>query len=394
MLTADLLRARVRKGVVHPEYADPTPETIGGAADLIAAYRAGLNAPRQVVRQAVDDIVGHGTDFQLWRGLAKLCDDRSTFETVAPVDPSDLRQRVFEAVFAAETLPDRASVLAEVAASLGLSPQACEAMLYADLEDRQILTNFDAPTAEDLVDRYNVALAQAVLYKATRLVIRVSNPNPDRLRYVFGALKFHGLMHRARREDNGLVVELDGPASLFKLSRKYGLNLALVLPALLHLEDWEIEADLDWKGKSRTFRLTSDEGLRSHYRPRGQWRTDEEKWFEEKFASADTGWSLERRGSVVDLGDGEVLVTDYVISDEKGREALVEIVSFWRAPYLRRRIERLADVKEPIVLVVSERLKADREKLGSVNAAVVFYKGVILPSKVVEAARVAISTQT
>jgi predicted nuclease of restriction endonuclease-like RecB superfamily len=73
----------------------------------------------------------------------------------------------------------------------------------------------------------------------------------------------------------------------------------------------------------------------------------------------------------------------------------VEIVSYWRAGYLRRRIEMLDSIDRPFVLVVSERLQADREKLEvELPGQVVFYKGVILPKKVIAAAEAALSSET
>jgi predicted nuclease of restriction endonuclease-like RecB superfamily len=393
MLTADLLRVRSRKGVLHPQYVDESEAVVEAARELVQVYRDGVGHPRAEITDAVERIVGHGTDFLLWRGFAKLLDDRSTFETVAPVEPRDLRREVFERAFAGSPVDSsrRDAILAAVAEEHDVAAAEVSAALYADLDERQRLVEFDDLEPEALVRRYNVALAQAVLYRATRLVFWLRNPNPNRLRYLFSALKFHGLMHRATEDDESLRVEVDGPASLFKLSRKYGLQMAVFLPALLLLDDWKFEAELDWKGKDRVLRLSSDDGLESHYRARGQWQTDEEKWFEERFGTTDTEWSLTRRGTVVELRDGEVIVADYVLESPDGDEVVAEIVTFWRSAYLRRRIEMLDAIDRPFVLIVSERLKADRAALEvDLPLEVVFYKGVILPKKVIAAAEAAL----
>lgn len=394
MLTADLLRVRSRKGVLRPQYVTESDEVLSAATELVQVYRDGLDRRRGEITAAVETIVGHGTDFLLWRGFAKLLDDRSTFETVAVVDPQQLRQRVFEAAFDGPPVDAerRRALLAELAEAHDATPAELEEALYADLDDRQRLVEFDDLEPVELVRRYNVALAQAVLYRATRLEFVLHEPNPNRLRYLFSAMKFHGLMHRATEAEEGLRVEVDGPASLFKLSRKYGLQMAVFLPALLLLDDWEFEAQLDWKGKDRVFRVSSEDDLHSHYRARGQWQTDEEKWFEQRFADADTGWELKRRGTIVELRDGEVIVADYVLRSPDGEEVVAEIVTFWRSAYLRRRIEMLDSVDRPFVLIVSERLKADRSKLEvELPLEVVFYKGVILPKKVVAAAEAALA---
>ena len=41
---------------------------------------------------------------------------------------------------------------------------------------------------------------------------------------------------------------VDGPASLFKQTRKYGLQMAMFLPALLRVSRWAMEAVLQRDG--------------------------------------------------------------------------------------------------------------------------------------------------
>jgi hypothetical protein len=162
--------------------------------------------------------------------------------------------------------------------------------------------------------------------------------------------------------------------------------MARFLPALLLLDDWSLHADLDWDDDERSFELDAEDGLVSHYKAKGQWVAEEERYFEERFDDHDTDWSLERQARIVDLPDNEVLVTDYVMRSEDGREVWLEIVGFWRLAYLERRIEMLSEVDVPLVLVVSERLKTGRAELDAAPPEVVFFKSVILTNKVVAAA--------
>ena len=390
MLTTDLVRTRVRKGTVEPKYVDPTSEEARSKAEqLIAIFEEKADQPRGEIDRAVKRITGYGTDYKIWRGLAKLLYDRSEFETVAPADPREIRRAVFEV--AAETDGEktaewRREVLAEAAEPLEATGDELDATLYADLEDRQRLTEFDALEPLELLHRYNVALAQAVLYKATHLEIVLRDLDPNMLRYLFQVLKFNRLMHRCEEVDDGWRLEIDGPASLFKRNRKYGTRLARFLPALLLADDWEVEADLDWEDEPHTFELTSEDGLESHYTARGQWKADEEAYFEEKFADTDTDWELRREGAILDLGDNEVIVPDYTLDHPDGRRAYLEVVGFWRLSYLERRVEMLADQEElPLVLAVSERLKTGRQELEQSPASVVFWKTVILVDKILEA---------
>ncbi|RAL25398.1 hypothetical protein DL240_04085 [Lujinxingia litoralis] len=393
MLTSDLLRVKKSRGAIVPRYLDVDDEVARERAQaLVAIFESHQGKARALVDERVEEAIGHGTDFLIWRGLAKLLYDRSEFEVRAQVAPEVVREALFlEAARAGNPHREdaRRRILERVGESLGVSPEACEVALYADLEERQVLSAFKTIDAEGLLHRYNLALAQAVLYRALTLKVHLQGQNSGRLRHLFQMLKFHRLMHRTERTGKGYVIEVDGPASVLKGGRRYGLAMAKFLPALLHLKGWTLEAVVDWDNKERTFALGPQDGLQSARRVRGQWLAEEEQWFEERFSEkAPEGWRLERRGQVVDLGDNEVLVTDYVLTGPGGREVLLEIVGTWRASYLRRRLERLAALKSerPVILVVSERLRGDREKLEAGAVGVVFYKGVILVDKVVEAA--------
>jgi hypothetical protein len=390
MLTSDLLRTRIRDGRVVPEYLDvDDADARKRAEQLVEIFRAHRGGPKAPIDDAVDKVVGHGTDYLIWRGLAKLLMDRSEFETVSAVEPGEIREAVFD--LAARQGPvtseqERETIFAQVAEQLDVAPNEVSEGLYADLAERQLLTSFDDIGPAELLERYNVALAQAVLYKAVRLDIELRGTDPNRLRYLFQLLKFNRLMHRASRIEDGYQIVVDGPASLFKRSRKYGIRMARFLPALLLLDDWSLTATLDWDDEERECCVDSAQGLVSHYSAKGQWVAEEEQYFEERFDEHDTDWSLEREARIVDLPDNQVLVTDYVLRAEDGREVWLEIVGFWRLAYLERRIEMLGAVDVPLVLVVSERLKTGRDKLEDAPPAVVFFKSVILTNKVVAAA--------
>lgn len=394
MLTSDLLRVQRRKGRIGPRYLDVDDDRARERArELVHLFESHRGKPRGIIDEKVERAIGHGTDFLIWRGLAKLLYDRSEFDVDAPKKPEDVRRVVFDLAFQAGNPSDgagRREVLEAAGDQLGISAAECDRALYADLEERQILAEFRSLKPLELLHRYNVALAQAVLYRAQSMTLRLGAQDSNRLRLLFQMLKFHRLMHRTHRKSDGFVIEIDGPASLFKRGRKYGVEMAKFLPSLLHLSDWSLEARIDWDDQDDLFELDSEVGLVPHGRARGQWVAEEERWFEERFPQkAPEGWILERRAEIVDLGDNEVLVTDYAITTDRGEEVWVEIVGFWRLDYLRRRVERISErsFEKPVVLVVSERLKTDRQALENSSAGLVFFKGVIIVGKVVEAAK-------
>src|SRR5690606_36987043 len=81
--------------------------------------------------------------------------------------------------------------------------------------------------------------------------------SPGALRALFRKLKFQRLLHTITREKDGYRVEIDGPFSLFESVTKYGLALAIALPAIASCGRWSLEAEVRW-GKQRlplVFRL-------------------------------------------------------------------------------------------------------------------------------------------
>ena len=110
------------------------------------------------------------------------------------------------------------------------------AWLYADLPEAHVLTSFEAPTPEGLLERYNLAQAQGVLYRASHVVITAHRNDPGEYKLLFRYLKLFGLMAYIEGDaDHGFTLTIDGPASLFTPSARYGLALAKLLPALLHV---------------------------------------------------------------------------------------------------------------------------------------------------------------
>src|SRR5207249_11575732 len=132
----------------------------------------------------------------------------------------------------------------------GLEPEVVRDSLYADLPENQILTAVPELTPETLLDRYNLAQAQGLLYYATHMVITAHRNVPGEYRRLFHRIKLYGMMYAVEGNlEDGYRIHVDGPASLFRQTRKYGVGMAAFLPALLQVTRWEMEAQLELKGK-------------------------------------------------------------------------------------------------------------------------------------------------
>ena len=338
--------------------------------------------PRRVLDGELKDFLGTGTEFLLHRGLAKLLLDRCEFDTAAPIEPIELRRAVFAAAAASYQHPEtlrfeRPDVKASVCKELDIKAEQFEQNLYADLKEEQVLVKFKPCRPEWLLQRYNVALAQAVLLRATRLEITVRDQTPARYRELFGKMKFFRLLHEIRVVEPGhYEISLDGPLSLFKSSQRYGIQMALFLPSLLHCTRWSLQVDVRWgaKREETKFRLDEKCGLEPISQSRGQWVPEEVARFAEQFAKLESEWELTTEAELIELGGQGVLIPDHVfVHTPSGLKVYMEILGFWRRGSLEARLKLLEEHgPRNLILAVSKELHVDADDVDLSGEVYVF----------------------
>lgn len=399
MLTKDLIRARVRGPEISPSLIDPKKKGYREASEALVglyAQAATEGWTRARLERTIQDWIGDRRDHKVVRGLAKLCTDRSTFAVKSPMPPMQLRLEVFRAARAAGPLaleagpferPTAEQVLDEVGQRLGISGAEVRDALYADLEEHQRVEKSGISCPKELLDRYNMALVQALLLRATRLTLSLGAPRPERTRQLLRWVKFHQLIWSATRsDDGGLIVHVDGPTSLFGQSTRYGLQLATFFPMiLLQPEPWTVEAQVLWtKARHRkTLLLDHTAGLVCHRSDTGGYRTRHHAWFEERWAARETPWELTEATEPLHLGARDTVMPDYRFTHPDGRVAHLELVGFWKRERLERYLDLLRRLGPPNLLVaVSKQLKTDKK--GDLPEQVLGFAK-ILPAAKVEA---------
>ena len=397
MLTSDLLRVRRQRGKLVPRYLGPKGRArlVPLAEALIAIVRAAGRVSREMLEGELETIDGDVSDRLVIQGLRKLLLDRCDFSLSEGLDPADLRQRLFlratevrKALGAPERF-DRDAVIAELAAALAVSPGAIEARLFADLKGSEELIGFRPLSAQALVDRYDVALAQGVLLRATRVSIALDGEEPGRVRKLFRAARFHGLLHRVTDLGEGrYLIELDGPFSLFTAVQKYGFNLALFLPEVLRCVRWQLRAEVLW-GKRRephVFELGPRDGLVAAGRPIDGVAPEIDKLVE-GFRALDSRWEVQRNDEIIALPGETVCVPDLIFtSQETGEQVFFEAFGFWSRKAVWQRIETIRrGFPSRIILAVSKNLRVSEELLGDEQAGELYvYKASMRPRKILE----------
>ena len=99
MLTGDLVRVRIAKQRVIPLYIDrEAARWLEAAESLLLLFREGTGMTRGEIEAEIDELFGGGGKAtQVYRGLAKVLEDRAEFEVVADVPPEVIREKVFTA---------------------------------------------------------------------------------------------------------------------------------------------------------------------------------------------------------------------------------------------------------------------------------------------------------
>ena len=391
MLTGNLVRVRFSKQRAIPLYLDRTDEQwLEVAESLLLIFREGVGRTRGEIDTEIHELLGEGLQTLAHRGLAKILEDRAEFEVVADVPPESLREKVFTAAATyrkalitegqARSPFRRDAVLAGVAAELNLTPEQVAGAMFADLRDENRLLSFDQSIdAVRLIDRYNVALAQSILLRSVRVDVELRHEKPSRYRQLFRHLKFHRLLYSVEGSmKDGYKLHIDGPLSLFSATNKYGLQMALFLPALLLCQDFRLDAELRWgpKRETRTLHIEANDGLVSHYADSGTYIPAELTAFLDRFRQVAPHWEVVETTDVIELGRDGTWIPDYkFVHKASGLDVLVEIVGFWKRTSLERLLRLLPQHGPPrYLLAISDKFKVDEEALGELTGPVLRFR--------------------
>ncbi len=398
MLRGEHVIARLARGRLVTHRLSPEDGRVVEVAHaLCALYAAHLHRPRAELEgrlTGLEEELGPRLDarrgFKIVRALAKLLEELATWEAPTDADPYTVRTRVFELAAALPEppasepglleAPTRDDVLLRVGSETGLEDVA--GLMYADRQGAQLLAAFEEPPPEGLIERYNVAQVQGVLYAAKEIVVDLDRGADARL--VFHYVKKMGLIYRLEPTSRGYRLHLDGPLSIFGGTRKYGLRLAKFLPGLLLTAPWRLSATVEWKGRDALLELDSEKNdLKSHYLgPKDAHEGDDVR---EAFVRAwerakDTGgWSLEAGSGVLPFPELKTaLMPDFTLKSAEGEAVHLEVLGFWSE---RNLIERAALLREAkgrghrVLVAASGKLGASPEALSeAVEGGVIPFK--------------------
>lgn len=398
MLGVDAVEARVKDGMLVLRRLDE--RALAEAEVLAGAYLKDADANVGSTRGALDeawDAHDVGARSKLAAGLRKLADDACVWRDAPELDAVALRRDLFRraASMRRSGTFDREAAVAATAAGLGLERERIETALFADRRSEHVLERAPRTSATALVDAYELGRVQAVLLRAVRVTCEIQSASPGVLRAFFAKLKFHRLLFAIERIDASRYrIVLDGPFSMFESVTRYGLALALVLPALRAIDAWKLEADVRW-GKERTpaiFRASSTDARKASppHEPEPP-VVDEEVARVRERIEATPGFHAEIARDVL-VHSGGVVVPDLVVTKDGSAPVYVELLGYWSRDAVWRRVEAAAGgLGANVVFCANARLRVSEEVLDEdAHAALYVYKNrIAVPALLDRIARLA-----
>jgi predicted nuclease of restriction endonuclease-like RecB superfamily len=370
--------------VTHRHYLDY-------AQRMLAAYGAGVGSTRRELHRAIRNILDDEPDCPRQRiaAFGKLLDDASEFDTDRRGEAAKLRLKVFSLAARFHplvTAPDQIFERSEretksrIAQELARSWSDIEGSLYVDVIDHQPLKSFEGfASPEALLSAYNLAQLQACLYKAQRMSVEVRQDFAAIVRYA----KLARLLLEIRRiAPNVYRIDLTGPATVLQETRRYGINFARFVAALVSCRGWKLRATVatPWNSLAE-LSASSDDGYRSHVESPPAFDSEVESSLAEQWGDVRDGWQLIRDAGV--LCHGQItFVPDFLLRHGDGREIYLEIVGFWTPEYLNaKRITIGLFKNHRILLAVPKRTaKVDVSRPG-----VVVYGSKLKPEQILDA---------
>lgn len=421
LLTSDLLVTRISRGKIKPAYAAFDTENLGLAGLLIETFGQHVG---KTYGDLLAELEGYEEmNYRFIRGLAQLLGRRSVIETDSIIDPSAAREAVFEACGGiALSAAEKKEAFRKAAKKFSISIPELEKALWADLEENQIIKSFLPLSPAELLRQYNLSLTQTLLFRAVDLDIWIKG----NFQTILWKILRSGLMYtledtgelpgkltgRNRVDDKNKAglpelksvhLHLDGPASLFRMSERYGNSFAKLFPALQKSSSWSLKAGIlfkSYQGK-RILEFTlddseeafkplpeasrypevflsgpqieesqeeyeiEDEETRSYKKKASVPETDTEteaydSKLEKMFGSSSLGnWKIKREPTILKAGK-YAFVPDFVLQRD-GMKVYLEIVGFWTPEYLKKKIEKLKEVEEPVILLIDRKLRCSEK---------------------------------
>jgi predicted nuclease of restriction endonuclease-like RecB superfamily len=342
-----LARCSVHGGVVTPHWL--TARDHPWIAELIELHRAFAGEPRQRLDERLVAIERKARTTGT-RLVAEVLGGYFGTEVAAEVQPTVARMTTFAAAagFDRTAFSWRVDALARAASALGVSPEAVDRSLFADLPGERRLKPLTRPIhADEVALRCNLAVAQAALSNSSALTIALEGHARALVRHA----RLRGLICTVVERGEMATLSISGPLALFRRTALYGRHLAELAPLLAWSRDFRLEADCSVRGGVGRFVLDRTAPLPPSAEPR-RFDSRLEERFARDFLRLTAEWDIVREPEAVAV-EGTLIFPDFAIvhRHDPSRRWLLEILGFWTADYVASKLRRLREAGLPRLLL-------------------------------------------
>jgi predicted nuclease of restriction endonuclease-like RecB superfamily len=290
------------------------------------------------------------------RVLARL--GRTTRDATIP--PRQARRLVFQD--GARGTGARDAALARVASSLDVTPEELEASLFADLPGEHVVSGLSASLSPtELALRANLALTQALLFRATGVTLEVQG----NARALVRTAKLRGLICTVSRAScSDTVLEVSGPLALFRRTILYGRALGALVPHLAWCPRFRLRAACLLEERLVDLYLGTGDPILPADPPR-HFDSQIEERFACEFRKVAPDWDVLREPEPVVAGN-RLVFPDFALQHryDISRRWLLEIVGFWTADYVQRKLALYREARVTnLILCIDEARACDEESL-------------------------------
>ena len=389
MLTKDLVICRCNGKHILPVFQKTDDaELLDYADSLISSCDLNGSFTRGDMLQAWNDVSTGFFNTKLSNGLRKILEDRAIFTSTQELDYPAERRKI---LLASANLLKKGNFTDEsdyrsIIRSQTDSPLAHD-RLYADLPDNDRLISLRGITPKELLERYNCALVQGLLFEASSIELDIEEASQAQLRRLFSQIRFNRLVSQAetRAPKNPSESEeaparvhlvIDGPGSVLSQARGYGLQLARFFPSVVNLKQWSLTAKLvhttPYGTKPRELKLDQSFGL-TNRDAAGSYIPEEITLFQKAFLEKDSSWRFLEECPILTGKKAFLVFPDFGFVSPTGKTVYLELFHRWHANQLLQRIEQLDDgAPWPLIIGVDRSIASKPEFKERLDASSAF----------------------
>ncbi len=213
----------------------------------------------------------------------------------------------------------------------------------------------------ELALRANLALTQALLFRATGVTLEVEG----NARALVRTAKLRGLICTVSGTSCGdTVLEVSGPLALFRRTILYGRALGALVPHLAWCPRFRLRAACLLEERLVDLHLGTGDPILPADPPR-QYDSQIEERFARDFRKLAPDWDVLREPEPVVSGN-RLVFPDFALQHrhDAARRWLLEIVGYWTPDYVRRKLALYREARVPnLILCIDEARACDEGSL-------------------------------